>query len=190
MVSKDRKEQILASAYEIAGNRGLENLHARTIAADIGINHAAVHYHFKTRSDLLVALTGYAGKRFKGDLERVAGNRPTHTQTLEAHIALYEAYARPASRFFRVMASLFVASTSEPAIKDELAKVNLAQLELLRRDLDAALADGGVNGQSPYAQAESLMAYLMGLCYRSQLTPGMDPTPMIDQLFTSLFRKD
>ena len=188
-MSQDRKKQILASAYEIAGNKGLENLHARTIASDLGINHAAVHYYFKTRCDLLTALTEYAGFRLQGDIERVSANRPTPTQRLEAHIALYEAYARPASRFFRVMASLFVASTNEPQIKEALAKVTQTQADLLKGDLDAALADGGLNAQSPYANPDVLIGYLMGLCYRSQMMQGMDPTAMIDQLFASLFRK-
>ncbi|MBL8060421.1 MAG: TetR/AcrR family transcriptional regulator [Chthonomonas sp.] len=176
-------------AYEIAGNKGLENLHARTIAAELGINHAAVHYYFKTRSDLLSALATYAGFRFAGDLQRVTTNRPTPTQRLEAHIALYEAYARPASRFFRVMAALFVASPGDDKLKGELAKVNSEQVRLLKSDLEAALADGGINPQSPYAHSESLLGYLMGLCYRSQMTPSLDATPMIDQLFASLFRK-
>ena len=188
-MSRDRKEQILAAAYEIAGNKGLENLHARTIAAELGINHAAIHYYYKTRGDLLAALAAYAGHRFSGDLQRVTANRPTATQRLEAHIALYEAYARPASRFFRVMAALFVASPADAKIKSELAKVNDEQVRLLKDDLQAAMSDGGVNAQSPYAHSESLLAYLMGLCYRSQMSPTLDSTPMIDQLFASLFRK-
>lgn len=189
MEPKNRKEQILASAYEIAGNKGLENLHARTIGADLGINHAAVHYYFAKRTDLLVALAEYAQKRFEGDLERVSGNRATATQRLEAHIALYEAYARPASRFFRVMASLFVASTTEPALRDALAKANQEQALRLKADLDAAKAEGGINPNSVFAEVDALTGYLTGLCYRSQMLSGMDPTPMIDQLFASLFRR-
>ncbi len=189
MEKQNRKEQILATAYEIAGNKGLENLHARTIAAELGINHAAVHYYFAKRTDLLAALTAYAQRRFEGDLDRVSGNRTTATQRLEAHIALYEAYARPASRFFRVMASLFVASSGEAIIRDALQKATVAQAARLKLDLDAAKAEGGINPDSVFADVDSLSGYLSGLCYRSQLMSGMDPTPMIDQLFASLFRR-
>ncbi len=189
MEKQSRKEQILATSYEIVGKGGLEQLHARSVAAELGINHAAVHYYFPKRQDLLVALVEYTQSRFEGDLDRVAANRPTATQRLEAHIALYEAYARPASRFFRVMASLFVAGSAEQTIKEALTKACTAQAAKLKADLEAAKAESGINPNSVFADHEALSGYLSGLCYRSQMMSGMDPTPMIDHLFASLFRR-
>lgn len=189
MESQNRKDQILSTAYEIAGKAGLENLHARTIGAELGINHAAVHYYFAKRIDLLIALCEYSLKRFEGDLERVCSNRTTATQRLEAHIALYEAYARPTSRFFRVLASLFVASAAEAELKAKLVHVQTVQMERLRDHLTAAVAEGGVNQGSIFTDVDALAGYLNGLCYRSQMLGGMDPTAMIDALYASLFRR-
>jgi AcrR family transcriptional regulator len=187
--TKDRKEQILSTAYEIVGNKGLEALHARSIAAELELNHAAIHYYFAKRPDLLTALCAYALKRFEADLDRVAGERPTAAKKLEAHIALYEAYAKPTSRFFRVLTSLFDAAGQIPEVKVALNQVIKAQQDHLIEDLNAANREGGINPNSPYANAETLGSFLNGLCFRSQLSGGIDPTAQIDFLFASLFKK-
>lgn len=186
MESQSKRERILATAYEILGHQGLENLHARTIGAELKLNHAAVHYYFKTREDLLVALVGYAQKRFEQDLERVVAPQPTAAKRLEAHIALYEAYSRPASRYFRALMSLFVAGAWSERIRE--AQRNL--VENLRAKLDQHLQEahqhGAVNMRHPMSSTDRLSGYLFGLCVRSQMLGNFNPTPEIDELLMGL----
>lgn len=182
-----RREQILHQAYEIAGNNGIENLHARTIGRALGVNHAAVHYYFSTRKDLLIALASYAHSRFVGDLERLQAGQQTGRQRLETHIALYEAYAKPTSRFFRVMSSMFVAAAEFDEIKKQLNAMVKDQAEKLERDLTAAKEERAIKSDSVFAHADTLSAFLMGLCYRSQIGGIDDPTAAVDQVFASLF---
>ncbi len=181
-----KRERILATAYEILGHQGLENLHARTIGAELSLNHAAVHYYFKTREDLLVALVGYAHKRFEMDLERVVAPQPTPAKRLEAHIALYEAYSRPASRYFRALMSLFVAGAWSERIRE--AQKNL--VENLRMKLEQHLSEahqqGAVNQRHPMSNPDRLANYLFGLCVRSQMLGNINPTPEIDELLMGL----
>lgn len=189
MEAQNRREQILSTAYEITGKNGIEGLHARTVATELGINHAAVHYYFPKRVDLLVHMVPYVKKRFLADLERVQANASHATQRLEMHIALYEAYAMPASRFFRVCASLFVAASHEPALREPIQQLLREQQELLQRDLDAALHEGKVNRQSRFADGEVLSCFLTGMCYRAQLSGAVATEPLMDQLFASLFTR-
>jgi AcrR family transcriptional regulator len=52
----ERQEQILAAAFAVATRLGLEGLTIRRVAARAGLSHGLVHFHFKSKADLLVAL--------------------------------------------------------------------------------------------------------------------------------------
>ena len=52
----ERREQILAAAFEVATRRGLEGLTIRRVGAVAGLSHGLVHFHFRSKADLLEAL--------------------------------------------------------------------------------------------------------------------------------------
>jgi TetR/AcrR family transcriptional regulator, transcriptional repressor of bet genes len=52
----ERQEQILAAAMAIATRHGLEGLTIRRVASEAGLSHGLVHFHFKSKTELLVAL--------------------------------------------------------------------------------------------------------------------------------------
>jgi TetR/AcrR family transcriptional regulator, transcriptional repressor of bet genes len=51
-----RREQILTAAFEVAAARGIGGLTVRAIAAEAGMSHGLVHFHFKTKDQLVLAL--------------------------------------------------------------------------------------------------------------------------------------
>ncbi len=79
-----KRELALEAAYDIVAEEGLEGLHARSVAARIGVNHAAVHYYFKKRSDLLLALADFALAKFARDREAVLED--AGSDRLKAHL--------------------------------------------------------------------------------------------------------
>src|SRR5689334_9899054 len=54
--SAERREQILAAAVRVASVGGLEEMTVRRVAAAAGMSHGLVHFHFKTKQELLSAL--------------------------------------------------------------------------------------------------------------------------------------
>jgi TetR/AcrR family transcriptional repressor of bet genes len=52
----ERQEQILAAAMDVATLHGLDGLTIRRVASEAGLSHGLVHFHFKSKADLLVAL--------------------------------------------------------------------------------------------------------------------------------------
>jgi len=52
----ERKEQILQAAVRAAATEGLESVSTRKVAAEAGLSHGLVFFHFRTRQALLVAL--------------------------------------------------------------------------------------------------------------------------------------
>ena len=188
MDNMSRRDQILLVGYELAGKHGLEGIHARTIATELSINHAAVHYYFKTRTDLFVALIGYSQKRYDSDLARVRDGQTTTSGKLEAHVALYEAYARPSSRFFRVVTSMFVAAVGETRLKTALQNLVQHQQSCLAEDLKNAKA-AGVLREIPMSDPVVLLDYLYGICLHSQMVGAKDPTDQIDRLLAELIER-
>lgn len=52
----ERKEQILSAAFAVATRDGLEGLTIRRVAAEAGLSHGLVPFHFKSKDRLLAAL--------------------------------------------------------------------------------------------------------------------------------------
>lgn len=53
---EERKAQILRAAYRVASQRGLDRLTVRLVASEAGLSSGLVHFHFKTKEALLIAL--------------------------------------------------------------------------------------------------------------------------------------
>lgn len=51
-----RREQILSAAFEVASRVGVANLTIREVAAEVGVSHALVLYHFGRRDELVYGL--------------------------------------------------------------------------------------------------------------------------------------
>jgi AcrR family transcriptional regulator len=63
-VAENKRQQLVAAAYEIIVQSGFENLRTREIAARVGINIATLHYYFPTKEDLTNAVADYLGHEF------------------------------------------------------------------------------------------------------------------------------
>jgi TetR/AcrR family transcriptional repressor of nem operon len=123
---KDRRQSILATAYGMMGTKGLEAVHARTVAAEVGINHATVHYYFPRRVDLLAGIAEYALSILQDDRARFQEGAGSVAEQFQGEVALAEAYSRRGSRFFRVLCGLFVASSQDPALKRKVKSLWVA----------------------------------------------------------------
>lgn len=53
---QERREQLLRAAYEVASREGVGRLTVRAIAAEAGLSHGLVHFHFRTKDQLVRAL--------------------------------------------------------------------------------------------------------------------------------------
>lgn len=181
---KNRKQEILVTAYGIMGTKGLEAVHARTVAADIGVNHATVHYYFPTRSDLLVGIAEYAVQILTEDRERFQEGAASAREKIENELALAEAYCRKQSRFVKVLAGLYVAGTGDPAVKKKLRVVWTTWLSLYKDQMKSAKT----RRESPFNDPELLMATLFGLGLASHMLDGqLGSLEKVDSIGRSLF---
>lgn len=181
-MSAERTDQILAASYEILGRDGLEGLHARAVAAEVNVNHATVHYYFPTRKDLLMAVIGYARQRFQHDRE-LARRSTTAEGAVEADLALFEAYTRPTSRFFRVWTSLFVAAQADADLRNALVEFT----QDWRSGFEEALAGAEPGPGKPFRDPLLFLSAMLGTGLLAQLL-GEEATPpsLFDRVFDGL----
>lgn len=183
-MAKTRRTEILKAAYDLMGNEGLEAVHARTVAAQLGINHATVHYYFPKRVDLLIGICDFAIEQLRSDRAKFHQGLSTDDELLEAELALAEAYCKKTSRFAKVLAALYAASVSEPQVKKSL-KLIWKEWSVTNQTLVEKVA---IKPGSPYADGELLTATLFGFALTSHLTDGkFDAKAKIDDVFASMF---
>lgn len=174
----------MKAAYDLMGIEGLEAVHARTVAANLQINHATVHYYFPKRTDLLVGVAEFALEQFRHDRERFHAGLSTSADILEAELALGEAYCKKTSRFAKVLAGLYVAAIEDASLKKHLKALWAEWASLL----NAHTAKAKLKKGSPYSDGELLAATLFGFALASQLTDGkFDAKTKIDGVFAAMF---
>ncbi|MBX3110815.1 MAG: TetR/AcrR family transcriptional regulator [Fimbriimonadaceae bacterium] len=181
---KTRRPDILKAAYDLMGVQGLESLTARNVAAELGINHATVHYYFPHREDLLAGIAEFTLDQLKRDRAKFHVGADKPADKVEAELALAEAYCRKSSRFAKVLAGLYVASIADAALRKKNSAiwsewsgllVDLARTTKLKKD-------------TPYADGELLAATFFGLMLTSHLLDGkFSAKDKVDEIYASMF---
>ncbi len=166
------------------GIQGLEALHARTIAVELEINHATVHYYFPHRVDLLVGVADFALEQFKRDRAKFHEGLTKPGDRLEAELALAEAYCKKTSRFVKVLAGLYVASLAHKEVK--------AKLQILYKEWSSLIgelnAKASLRKSTPFRDPDILTASLFGIALASHLMDGkLAAKDKVDVVFTSMF---
>lgn len=173
-MSKARRDEILNAAYDLAAEGGLEALHARSVAARVGINHAAVHYYFKRRSDLLAALADFFVQRLTEDRASRIGSTTSAKDRLRAHLAHASELCRTESGFAAVWVALSDAARTDEGVRTELVRHLREWAATLQIELDAI---GELPSDHPLAYGETLAACLLGIILSSSLLNGDGKAP-------------
>lgn len=163
----DRRHEILVTAYGLMGTKGLEEVHARTVAAEIGVNHATVHYYFPRRTDLIAGIAEYSLQILLEDRERFQEGAASARERIENELALAEAYCRKQSRFVKVLAGLYVAGIKDANVRKRMKALWAAWVKPLADDMPGAKAKA-----SPFADPELLMATIFGIALASHMMEG------------------
>jgi AcrR family transcriptional regulator len=178
----DRTHEIQAAGYAMMGASGLESVHARTIGAKLGINHATVHYYFTTRADLLAGICEFAQEQLRSDRKGM-GEAATPRDVFENELALTEAYSRSSSRFAKVMIGLCAAAVNEKALVKPVRALVREYTELHHE----AASNARLKAGSPFAQPDLFASAAFGLMALSHLGAGPNTDEALDAMFSSMF---
>jgi AcrR family transcriptional regulator len=134
-VRSDVAMRILDAAFRRLAVGGYSNLATRDIAAEAGVNHAAIHYYFGTKQKLVIAVLDEANQRL---LERQKQLYDTGGGFAAKWAQARQFYEHDlASGFVRVQMELWAASLSDPDLRKEF----LPRVLQWRRIIEEAVND-------------------------------------------------
>ncbi len=155
----DRRQELVAAAYQQIARLGFEGLRTRDVAAAAGVNVATLHYYFPTKETLIGDVLKHAMQRFRSSMP--AGGTPT--EQLRNHFAGIRRLVREEPELFAVMGELALRSARDPAIRELYQQTTNIWQATVRGFLAKAARDGLVTGSRNLdAQASLVVSALTG----------------------------
>jgi AcrR family transcriptional regulator len=171
--SEATRARILAAAVEEIAEHGLGGARTRSIAERAGVNNALLHYHFRTREDLLVeaATTSFAAMAESADAPLQSDSVADGLDAMSEVVGSID----PSEAGWQVIMEVMIHARRIP----RLGEFTLAFLEqyraVLEERLDRAVDDGRLPaGTDTSGLALGLMAMLDGLGLYGYVDPRLD----------------
>ncbi len=152
----DTKARILDAAFRCLATEGYAALSTREIAKDAGVNHALIHYHYRTKDQLVIAVLEAANRKL---LERQQAMYRAPAGFAEKWAEARRFYESDlASGFVRVQAELWAASLSNPGLRERFLPQILAWKQVVLGGVREALAAARAVGVElpPFLTAEAI----------------------------------
>src|SRR6266540_3746344 len=78
----ERRQALVAAAYQRIAIEGFEGLRTRDVAADVGLNIATLHYYYPTKESLIRGVIGHAMQRFQATMPTDGSPGPAASEAL------------------------------------------------------------------------------------------------------------
>lgn len=177
----ETRTRILDAARRVLADEGAAGFTTRRVAALAGVSHGMVHYHFRDKRDLILALLVHARRDWVEPLEEIVDGPGTATDRMRAVI---EWIAAPAtSGTMRVHLAIYAAALDDETVRTRVAQEYArwrAPFATLFRELGAT---EGVAVDDPEAIGDAFATVADGLVQQQAFDPGL-PT---DRILTVLF---
>lgn len=171
----DTKERILQAAFTVLSRQGYENTSIKDIAEEAGVAQGLVHYHYKSKQQLVVEVLAYVCKKI--ELNPAKGEQGA----LEA----FE-HAKQMVRSSRDTNALYVELIGV-GLHDEL--VGAAVRDFVRTDRQHAediardvLSERGVDAGAARGIAGAVWAAVLGIMIQNLVDPEFNADEAIDAL--------
>jgi len=135
---EDRRQALVAAAYQEIAERGFEGLRTREVAAQAGVNVATLHYYFPTKEALIRAVLAHAMQRFRTTL----APHGSPADQLANHFRGVRALLRAEPELRSVMGELALRATRDRAIAGIMRETDEAWYRMLRGLLHRAAKAG------------------------------------------------
>jgi len=176
----DRREEILDVAEQLTQTQGLNGFSYFDISNKIGIKTSSIHYYFKTKDDLAVALIKRYHDNFKLQLDYIDANSSSPNEKLIKFAEIFKNLATSKDKF--CLCGMLAAELS--ALSGESHKELIRFFQASRQWLANIFSICGSN--HPEVDAKLYLSLLEGalLIARVEGQPGM-----IDEVANSFTKK-
>jgi AcrR family transcriptional regulator len=166
----ETKRAIMEATLRALCEHGYADLTMADIADEFDKSQAAIHYHFETKEDLVVAFLQYSQRRIAEELAAAEGD--TAAERMEATLDFFISGPEPVDAsdigdFHTALLELQAQSPSVDAYRRELEEIDAA----IRAHYEAIVEDGIGAGEfeavDPAAVAEEIVTLLSGARVRA-----------------------
>jgi AcrR family transcriptional regulator len=159
-----RRYDLLEAAYTLVGERGLEGLRTRDIAARAGVNISTLHYHFGTKEALLVALVEHASGKFTASGISQTGLR----DHFEGAIRIFQT----TPHLYTVLQELSLRSQRDAATRAALAHLHSGWNALVAGLIRLEMEQGNMRPDlDPQACARVITSFILGARVQLAVNP-------------------
>jgi AcrR family transcriptional regulator len=178
----ERRQALVAAAYQRIARDGFEGLRTRDVAADVGLNIATLHYYFPTKEALIRGVIGYAMQRFAATMP----GEGAAVDQLGRHLRGLAKLLNDDPQLWAVMGELVLRAPRD----EDLARIFRQSDEFWHRSLreliGRCMAEGAIDAT---ANADDMAALtIVALRGLSLPTVGASQAQRADQVFRQIER--
>ena len=166
---KDRRKELILTAYDHIAKRGFEGLRVRAVAEEVGINNATLHYYFPTKEDLIKGVVDYMIEKFStsNSFESAAKESPDAWKEMLAELEDARHRFRDARDQIVVFTELLIRSLRDPAIAQIFKKLDESWRGYLVSIIEQGIRQGIFRAElDPTVTATLIMVQIKGFGYQ------------------------
>lgn len=175
-----RAQAIVEAARACIAEDGLSGATFERIAARAGVSHGLVHYHFRSKDTLLLAVCRETCRDQTAALaEALSGSHDRAGGADRLRELLMQFLAAPAG--FRLLSELWTLAARDPAIRTEVGRLYADQRSALADAIRTAASEGRTALRAePEAIATTILAVADGLVLQAHLEPDHPIEPALE----------
>lgn len=170
----ERRAQIVAALGRVMAERGYDGASVAAIAEAAGLTPGLVHYHFRSKQEILLALLEHLAATVRARVERAGGDTPRERlgRLVDAFLALDAAADAGAVACW---VTLGAEALRQEEVRRLYAGATAESVEALEAAVRAVLADEGRSTREARAIAAGALAAIQGYMVTSVAVPGAVP---------------
>ncbi|HXF37364.1 MAG TPA: TetR/AcrR family transcriptional regulator [Actinomycetota bacterium] len=178
------RERILGAARQVLAAEGLERFTTRRVADLAGISHGMVHYHFRDKRDLILALVVHARRDWIEPLEELVDGPGTAEDRMRAVIAWM---AEPATTdVLRVHFALYSYALTDDVVRRRMAAEYQRWRAPFVKLFGELREERGLDGFDAQSLGEAFATAADGLVQQQSFDPALPTERMLTRLFERL----
>jgi AcrR family transcriptional regulator len=113
--SRITRERLLEAAIDCLAERGWSGTTMSVVAERAGVSRGASQHHFRTREELVTAAVAYVTEKRLAEVQRHTAEHTPRERRVEAVVQMLADFYT--SRIFNAALQLWIAASSDPALK-------------------------------------------------------------------------
>lgn len=169
---RDTRAELLARAEILVRGRGYSGFSYGDLAEAVSIRKASIHHHFRTKTDLALALVAAYDARYDAALAGIMAAQTEAASRIEAYGRLYLTGVEDGLGCLCAVLAIEM-DTLPDVLRADLARFFDKHIAWLERVLTEGCADGSLRpGLDPAATARMVVATLEGALLLERLLAG------------------